>query len=415
METNNKLDYKKTFILGFGFFAISLVWPLYNVYVPLYLEKFISSSTIIGAIMTIDNILAIFMIPFISNLSDNTRTRFGRRMPFIFVGLPLSAILFILLPSTTNSFLLMMIVLTLLNFVMSIYRGPTVALMPDLTPPALRSEANGIINFMGGLAAVVVLIGGSFMYKVNPGLPFWVTGIIMFFSLFMLYKFIKEPVRGEKSAEEKVKVIQSVKDIITNEDNKTMNVLIAILFWFLGYQGMEAMFSRYSVNYLGVGDGGDSSLIIGVFALSFLIFAIPAGFLGAKIGKKKAIIIGLSVDILVFITLSLMGPGNLIPFNKTLMMGLFLIGGIFWACVNINSYPYVVQGVGENKVGTYTGLYYFSSSIAAILGPIIFGFFVDLFGFSRLFVIVVITFIIALFFITRIKSKTVEIVGRKTA
>lgn len=409
MTTKGKLNYKKTFILGFGFFAISLVWPLYNNYVPLFLEKFVSSSTLIGGIMTLDNILAIFLIPFISNLSDNTNTRFGRRMPFILIGLPLSAILFIILPFTTHSFLLMMIVLTVLNVVMAIYRGPTVALMPDLTPPELRSEANGIINFMGGLAAVVVLIGGSFMYKVNPGLPFWVTGIIMFFSLFMLWKFIKEPVRGEKSADEKVKVIQSVKEIIKSEDNKTINVLIAILFWFLGYQGMEAMFSRYAVNYLGVGDGGDSALIIGVFALSFLIFAIPAGFVGTKIGKKKAIIIGLSVDVVIFFILAFMGPEGIIPFSKIAMMGLFVIAGMFWALVNINSYPYVVQDVGENKVGTFTGLYYFSASIAAIIGPLVFGVIVDLFGFSNLFFIVVISFAIALFFITRIRSNKVMV------
>lgn len=408
MKTKSKLNYKRTFILGFGFFAISLVWPLYNNYVPLFLEKFVSSRTLIGGIMTLDNVLAIFLIPFISNLSDNTNTRFGRRMPFIMIGLPLSALLFIILPSTTHSFLLMMVVLTILNIVMAIYRGPTVALMPDLTPPELRSEANGIINFMGGLAAVVVLIGGAFMYKVNPGLPFWVTGVIMLFSMFMLFKFIKEPKLGEKSAEEKVKVIQSIKDIIKSDDNKTLNVLVGILFWFLGYQGMLAMFSMYAVQYLGVGDGGDSALIIGMFALAFLICAIPAGYIGTKIGKKKAIIIGLSVDVIIFVVLFLMGPGKLIAFNRLLMMGLFAIGGAFWALVNINSYPYVLQGVSEKKVGTYTGLYYFSSSIAAIVGPLVFGVFVDVFGFSSLFSLVVITFLIALFFILKIRSKNKE-------
>jgi len=409
MKTEKKLNYKKTFILGFGFFAISLVWPLYNNYVPLFLEKFVSSRTLIGAIMTLDNILAIFLIPYISNLSDNTNTRFGRRMPFILVGLPLSAILFIILPSTTHNFLLMMLVLTILNIVMAIYRGPTVALMPDLTPPELRSEANGIINFMGGLAAVVVLIGGAFMYKVNPGLPFWFTGVIMLFSLFMLFKFIKEPKLGEKSAEEKVRVLDSVREIIKSEDNKTLNVLVAILFWFLGYQGMLAMFSMYAVQYLGVKDGGDSALIIGMFALTFLICAIPAGYIGTKIGKKKAITIGLGVDIIIFVILFFMGPGKLIAFSKISMMILFAFGGIFWALVNINSYPYVLQGVNEKRVGTYTGLYYFSSSIAAIVGPLIFGVFVDIFGFGNLFALVVITFIVAIFFILKIRTNKSEI------
>lgn len=398
-----KLNYKNTFILGFGFFAISLVWPLYNNYVPLFLEKFLNSSTLINGIMTLDNILAIFLIPFISTMSDNTSTRFGRRMPYIMVGLPLSAILFIILPSTANSFLIFMITLTILNIVMAIYRGPTVALMPDLTPPKFRSEANGIINFMGGLAAVFVLIGGSFMYKLNPSLPFWFTGVVMFFSLFMLVKFIKEPTIGEKSAEEKIKIIDSVKEMIINKDTKTINVLWAVLFWFIGYQGMEATFSRYGINYLGLSDGGETALIIGVFALFFLVFCIPAGIIGKKIGKKKTILIGLTGDIIVFLLLWQIGPGKFIAFNKILMMTLFGLGGMFWACVNINSYPFVVEGIEEKKVGTFTGLYYFSSSVAAITGPLIFGVITDLIGFSSLFVVTAVSYFIALIFIRKIK------------
>lgn len=402
-KLKEKLNYRKTFILGFGFFAISLVWPLYNNYVPLFLEKFIKSSTLIGAIMTLDNILAIFLIPFISTLSDNTQTKFGRRMPFIIIGLPISAILFMVLPSTSSNFWLFMAVLTIINIAMAIYRGPTVALMPDMTPSEYRSEANGIINFMGGLASVVVLIGGAYMYKINASLPFWATGLIMFFSLFMLLKFIKEPKIGEKSTKEKIKISSSVKEMILNKDKKTINVLFAILCWFIGYQGMEAMFSRYAVNFLGVGDGSESSLIIGCYALAFLIFAIPAGYIGKKIGKKRAISIGLIGDITIFILMAQIGPDKLIPFSKPIMIGLFALAGLLWACININSYPYVLENINESKVGTYTGLYYFSSSIAAISGPLIFGIFIDAFGFNQLFYVTAISYFIAFIFIWRIK------------
>ena len=50
-----------------------------------------------------------------------------------------------------SSLVPMMTVLIAMNLSMAIFRAPTVALMPDITPPALRSKANGVINLMGGL------------------------------------------------------------------------------------------------------------------------------------------------------------------------------------------------------------------------------------------------------------------------
>lgn len=255
-----KLDVKKTFLLGLGFFAVSLVWPLYNVYVPIFLRDFLDSQFQINAVMTLDNILAVSMIPFIASLSDRTHTRFGRRMPFLMVGIPLAAIAFVLLPNYT-SFFTFILIITVLNFSMAIFRAPTVALMPDITPAPLRSKANGIINFMGGLASVFVLIGGSMLYKINHNYPFIFTAVMMFFALFMLMKFIKEPQIGENAAEKRISIRASIKEIWTDKDRTTLYILFAIFFWFVGYQGVEATFSNYCVQFLGL-EVSDASLIL---------------------------------------------------------------------------------------------------------------------------------------------------------
>lgn len=394
-----KLDVKKTFLLGLGFFAVSLVWPLYNVYVPIFLRDFLDSQFQINAIMTLDNLLAVSLIPFIASLSDRTNTRFGRRMPFLMIGIPISAIAFVFLPNYT-SFLTFMIIITVLNFSMAIFRAPTVALMPDITPAPLRSKANGIINFMGGLASVFVLIGGSFLYKANKNYPFVFTALMMFFALGMLLKYIKEPNIGEKAAEERIGIIKSVKEIIHDHDKSTLFILFAIFFWFFGYQGIEATFSNYCVRLLGL-EVSDASLILGFFALSFLAFAIPAGFIGTKIGKRKAILIGLIGDATIFILLSFIG--TVIPFNQLLMMFLMAVGGFFWALININSYPMIVERTSEEKIGTFTGLYYFSSSLAAIFGPLFLGAFVDLIGFSISFWFTSLAYLIAFVFIKNTK------------
>ena len=87
-----------TFLIGFGFFTMGLMDPLYDTYVPIFLRRFLSSNAAVGGIMTLDNILQLFLIPVISVWSDRTRTRLGRRMPFILVDLPLAALFFSLIP-----------------------------------------------------------------------------------------------------------------------------------------------------------------------------------------------------------------------------------------------------------------------------------------------------------------------------
>ncbi|MBE0451587.1 MAG: MFS transporter [Clostridia bacterium] len=392
-----KLDIKKTFILGLGFFAVSLVWPLYNIYVPIFLRDFLDSQFQINAIMTLDNVLAVSLIPFIASLSDRTQTRFGRRMPYLMIGIPLSAIAFVMLPNYSGFFSFMLII-TVLNFSMAIYRAPTVALMPDITPAPLRSKANGIINFMGGLASVFVLIGGSFLYKMNKNLPFGLTAVLMLFALAMLIRFIKEPKVGVEAKEDRVNLRASIREIVVDSDKSTAFILLAIFFWFVGYQGVEATFSNYCVQFLGL-EVTDASLILGFFALSFLTFAIPAGFIGTKFGKRKTILVGLIGDTLVF--LSLFTIGTIFPYNKIIMMLLMLIGGFFWALININSYPMVVERTTESKIGTYTGLYYFASSLAAISGPLFIGAFVDIIGFKSMFIITAVSYFIAFLFISK--------------
>jgi len=93
-----EFKYWKLFVLGFGFFGISIIWPLYNAYVPIFLKDFNLSSFMVGVVMTFDNIFAIIMLPLIGAMSDKTRSRFGRRIPYILVGAPIATVFFIMIP-----------------------------------------------------------------------------------------------------------------------------------------------------------------------------------------------------------------------------------------------------------------------------------------------------------------------------
>ncbi len=171
-------------------------------------------------------------------------------------------------------------------------------------------------------------------------------------------------------------------------DRTTVLLLAAIFFWFVAYQGVETLFTLYGKHHLGLSEKA-ASFSLTFFSLAFVLFAIPSGWLGGRFGKKKIIIIGVCGLMTVF---ALVGFAQ----NLLFLRGLLLIGGMFWACININSYPYIVATGTEESIGTRTGMYYLVSSLAAISSPPLLGLLIDLHGYSILFYCAAASMLIAL-------------------
>lgn len=385
---------KKTWLLGLGFFSISLTWALYNAFVPLFLGNYLKSIAMIGFMMTIDNYFAIFLQPWIGHRSDKTKTRFGRRMPYLLIGMPLGAVFAALIPLHTG-FVTLVIFMVLMNLSMSIFRSPTVALMPDITAEKNRTKANGIINFMGGLGSVLAFGVGAKLYGISSYVPFLFAGIIMLVSMFILKAVIKEPVTLVSI--DNLKPHKPIK-IREQLDKTTIFILGAIFFWFVAYQGVEALFTLYGTKYIGMSESAASFSLV-FFSLAFLIFALPSGWLGARFGKKKVITMGVLGLFVIF--------GSLVFVESPMLLRLLLvIGGIFWACININSYPWIVATGDEESIGTRTGIYYFISSLAAITSPPLLGLLIDVFGYPALFISASLGMLLALLCLYGASSET---------
>lgn len=393
-----KLDYKKTLFIGLGFFTISIVWGIYNIKMPLYLKELGLSGVAVGSVMTIDNIFALIFLPIFGALSDRTNTRYGRRMPYLLVGIPLSAIAFFLIPFTQHALLPLMITIIAMNFFMSIYRAPTVALMPDITPSPLRSKANGIINFMGGAGSVVTFLISGFLISINEFYPFAAGSLILFIIIILMYNLIHEP----KEIEDKKEAIESVGEKVT-EKGKILSLiflLLAIFFWFTGFNAIETFFSTYGQVVLKI-NASQTSFLLAAFSGLFLLFAIPSGIIAAKIGRKKVILTGLIVLLGVFASMIFVR-------DRLTVLIILSVGGISWALININSYPMVVEMTSNKGIGQYTGYYYFFSMLAAIVSPILYGFLKDILGDSFLFIYSSIAIVIAFFFMMLVKHGEVK-------
>jgi MFS family permease len=393
-----KLDYKKTLLLGFGFFGISVIWSVYNAYIPIFLREYSLPLSLVGLIMTFDNIAGISIQPYVGFLSDRTRTRFGRRIPFMMIGAPIAAIFFALIPVLhlwVPVFPLLMAAIIVMNIAMAIFRTPTVALMPDITPSPLRSKANGIINLMGGLGTTLAFLGGAFLYRANRGLPFWFGSILMLVATAIVVKVIKEPRQYEETTEQRTGVLATIREIISSQEKSTLFILLAIFTWFIGYNAIETFWTTYGKEFLGIKES-TAAMMLTYTSAAFLLFALPSGFIATRFGRRRTILAGLTILLVVIL-------GGLFTTSMIYLTVMLILAGVGWALININSFPMVSDLAPPGKIGSYTGLYYFFSMLAAITAPPLAGALMDLFGHRMLFVFSPVFMGLAILCMSRVK------------
>jgi len=165
----NRFPYGRTVVLGFGFLGISLVWPIFNQFIPIFLQAgnpaFAAETEVAGFglspalalfIMTWDNLINVFVQPWVGERSDRTWNRFGRRKGWILLGVPVAVIGFVQIPLAPTALAIAVFIL-ITNVGMALFRSPTVAWLGDLFKPEQRSQANGVINLMGGVGGLLAL------------------------------------------------------------------------------------------------------------------------------------------------------------------------------------------------------------------------------------------------------------------
>jgi maltose/moltooligosaccharide transporter len=431
------LDYKKTFLLGFGFLGVSFMWLIYNSYVPVFLQAgssafdlnqgtitvgFGLSAGLTGFIMTLDNIAAFFIQPVVGVLSDKTRTRIGRRMPYILGATPIAVIAFALIPIAVNQIpaalsgqtaelgeqlAFFMVAIGVFLLAMATFRTPVIALMPDITPSPLRSKANGVINLMGGVGALLATFGGAALYGLDKVAPFWFGSILMIVAALVVYAAIKESKEYVAGTDDEERWWDTLKELgsIPGEERKSLLLLLGAIFsWFVGYNAIETFFTSYGTFQLGVAES-TASLLLGFFSLTFILFSIPGGMLAERWGRRRTIITGLAA-LSVLLILAAFLP------SVYAIGAILFLGGIAWALVNINSLPMIVDIAPDDRLlGTYTGLYYISGTLAAIVGPIFNGWIIDAAGrnYSTIFWVApafMIAAIVCMWFVTRGEART---------
>ena len=387
-----KLNYRRTFLIGLAFLSISAFWQMYDNLVPLILQgTFHMNETITGAIMAGDNVLAVFLLPLLGSLSDRVDTRFGKRLPFIVVGTCLAVALMLLLPvaDRRQNLALFVAALFCLLIAMGLYRSPAVALMPDLTPKPLRSQANAIINLMGALGGVYTLILISLL--VGDGerpdyMPVFAgVAALMVIAGLLLVATIREKKLAEQVAAENLqeepeeeKKADRTGQLDPAVKRSLRLILVSIFLWFTAYNAVTTAFSRYARSVWGMEGGGFANCLM-VATVAAILSYIPIGFISAHAGRKRCIQGGL-----LLMLVSFLAAVFFVEYHPVINVFFALIG-MGWAAVSVNSLPMVVEMCSNSDVGKYTGLYYTFSMSAQIFTPILSGAFLQYVSYRTLF------------------------------
>ena len=400
-----KLNNKRTILVGLAFMSICAFWQLYDNIIPLILlNTFHLKDTVSGFIMSLDNILALFMLPLFGAFSDRINTRMGKRMPFIVFGTILAAFAMLLLPiaDLMQSMLLFFTALGLTLFAMATYRSPAVALMPDITPKPLRSKANAIINLMGAVGGIITLILITLLVPktANPNYfrLFLSIASIMLLCVAILFMTIKEKqlrIADDEGESEEASATQHGK-MEPAVKRSLMFILFSVAFWFMGYNAVTTAFSKYANVVWGM-SGGEFAKPMMVATVAAIISYIPVGSLSSRFGRKKMILAGV-----VLLACSYLSGMFFTTFSPLLNI-VFGMVGIAWAMINVNSYPMVVEMSQGSDVGKYTGTYYTFSMAAQVLTPILSGFLLEYVGYWTLFPYAALCVLIALLLFTQVK------------
>ena len=485
-----KLNYKRVMLVGMAFFLISAFWQAYDAIIPLILTNhFGLHQTASGAIMSIDNVLAVFMLPLFGALSDRVMTKRGRRTPFIVVGAvsaissfialicfdayqvntlinagiverydrakvlldraneglnlanasgnteaieraqavvdeangAISAISDDVLSMTLNNIWVIVAFIGILLVVliaMATFRSPAVALMPDVTVKPLRSKANAIINLVGTVGGILVLVLGKvFKTSGHPYMKYtWyiiAVAAIMLVGLLIFIFTVKERKWAAEMEEDTVRLgLVEKAEEETGEKRKLSRpelrslllILASVALWYIGYNSITSKYSVYATNILGF----DYNLTLIIAQAAAIVSYIPVGIIASKIGRRKTILAG----VLMLTTAFFIGNFITPSISEFVMYPVFILAGMGWATINVNSFPMVVELARGGDVGKYTGYYYTASMSAQIVAPILSGLLYDLVGMRYMFfafgtLFVALSFV-TMFFVRHGDSKNIE-------
>ncbi len=421
-----KFSMKKVIFIVLVNAALQVLWIVYNSYVPLYLQGgntaalgegaanipgFGMNPALTGFIMTLDNILALLIVPFVGMLSDSSKSKLGRRMPFLLYPMPFMVIALLvigfipgLIPPENSGNLSALMGLFIPFFVAlaaillgnAFMDSPKNALLFDWTPSSKRTLATGISILVATLTTIVVVLSSSLLFEIFKPLPFLLSAIVLFVAILLVWFFVKDaPTPGEVVEAQLTprKILGVIRDLEPARKRSLIFYNLAMFSAYLGVAVLQAFLTSYAVSVTGM-DAGTAGMLMAIFAIGGAVMALPAAWLVSKTSRRLMMIVGFIIMVGGSIMLTI------VP-NPTVLMVMMIVFAIGWIIANVGQTPMMAEHAPtDTYLATFISMFAIISTLSNIVGPNLGGWVVQLSGnnYTMIWPIVAVSFVLAIIF-----------------
>ena len=400
VETPRAQGRRITFYVALAAFAQESTWNFYDAQVPPLLREHLGSAALIGLLMGMDNMLGIVIQPWMGNRSDNTRTRWGRRIPYLAVGMPVAAVLFGLIPltSTLPALIAVMFAYTL---VANSFKPIGESLLPDFIRPERRSRANAVVKIAIALTVIVSALISTFLVDDHPVLSFWIPSALMLTCAAVLVARVRDsdsPAYRAATADTApaARMRDVLLDIVRDTDRSRVLVILAIFLFGCAWFSSRSLITTYGMETLGLsrGDAGGLTLLSGV---AYLLAAFPLALLSERIGRLRVMALGITLFVASMLAATLVQ-------TETSTVVALCTGAAGAAGFMINGAVILWNLAPSSRVlGTYTGLYTVGWMSGGFAGPALVGGMVDLTSWDFMLVAAALPAVLAIVVLVRIQ------------
>lgn len=360
-------------LIGLGGLFAGVAGPLISAFVPGLVRDVLGDHRMaIGAVMAIDNVLLLALVPWAGPASDRAATRGRGRLPIVLAGMVLAALGMAVLPSSAGLGLPAVVAaLILVHVGINVQRAPVQALVADLVPSRYRSLATGSVTFQMCAGAIALLMLGRVL-GMQPA--FLVAAVaILGIAAALAFGLRERAVAPGPGADVTFRSLaESAWSAARGAVPGLRPVFVAAILLQLAFQTFTTWYALHARERFGI-SAEEATVGFIAWAVGGVLGALPAGLVGVRIGRRNAMLIGCAVMAATLVALDrVTGIAQAAP--------LLALASASWTFPTVNSFPLFVEPVPKERRGMVASLFLLCMALGGAIGDPLNGRLFDLFG-----------------------------------
>jgi len=375
------VPYRACLLIGLGGLFAGVTGPLLSTFIPPLVRDAVGDHrTTIGVIMAIDNVLLLLLVPWTGPASDRAAARGRGRLPIVLVGFVLSAIGMALLPFSPAFGLPLLIgAIIVLHTGINIQKSPFQALVADVVPSRHRSLATGSITFQMCVGAIAFLMLAR-AFGMRPAFLIASVSVLVIAAAFTVG--LREPKHIESQSAEVTfwSLADAAWSAIRGAVPGMRPIFVAVLLLQLTFQTFTTWYALHATERFGIRPQ-DVTIGFIAWAMGGVIGALPAGFIGVRIGRRNAMLVGFAT-----MAASMLALDRVTHMNAAIP--LLALASASWSLPMVNAYPMYIELVPRRIRGVLASLFLLCSALGGAVGDPLNGRLFDLFnGYRAMFLL----------------------------